>query len=227
MELPIKGIRGLSLIDYPGKLAAVIFLGGCNFRCPYCHNKDLALYSQEIETMDNNLIIQELIRRKKILEGVVFTGGEPTLYSDILVFMRKVKDLGYEVKLDTNGYQPELLEKILQEEVVDFVSMDIKAALEKEKYKKASGVSIEIEKILKSIDILLKSSIPVEFRTTWVYPLVCAEDILEIGKMLKGASYALQKPNLDTHDSWSAPTEEELEKTAALLNQMGVSAFWR
>lgn len=190
--LPIKGIQKTSLVDYPGKVACTVFLGGCNFRCPYCQNKDLILNVNKLKTIPEEEILEFLERKKKWLDGVCITGGEPLLYKDIVEFIRKIKKIGLLVKVDTNGTNPKLLKKIIDEKLADYVAMDIKAPIEK--YDNATRVKVEKDKIKESIEILKEGKVDYEFRTTVVKDFFTDEDCLEIGKLLKGSKlYALQQ----------------------------------
>ena len=189
--LPIKGLQKTSLIDYPGKVSCVVFVGGCNFRCPFCHNPDLVeeISLPDIEEAD---ILDFLEKRKKWLDAVVISGGEPTLYPELIDFVRKVKELGYLVKIDTNGTNPRLLKELM--EIVDYVAMDIKAS--RESYEKVTLVTVAIEKIDESVDILKNSNITYEFRTTVVPGLFDEKEAERIGEWLEGAKlYMLQQFN--------------------------------
>ncbi|HCL57087.1 MAG TPA: anaerobic ribonucleoside-triphosphate reductase activating protein [Spirochaetia bacterium] len=217
--LPIKGIRALSLIDYPKHLSAVLFLGGCNFKCPFCHNYDLAVYPEKMENLDENSVFSELERRKKILEAVVITGGEPLLYPEVIAFIAQIKKMGYLVKVDTNGYTPELLEKVIETGSVDFISMDIKTALETEKYSKAAGIKVDIEKIKQSIQILLKNQVEYEFRTTWISKFVSFEDILQICSfILPAQAYYIQQAN-EGLEEFQGPEIREIEKKSLIIKE--------
>jgi len=217
--LPIKGIRALSLIDYPKHLSAVLFLGGCNFKCPFCHNYDLAVYPEKMENLDEKYVLTELERRKKILDAVVITGGEPLLYPDVIAFIAQIKKMGYLVKVDTNGYTPGLLEKVIETGSVDFISMDIKTSLETEKYSKAAGIKVDIEKIKKSIQILLKTEIDYEFRTTWISKFVSFEDIFEISSfILPAQAYYIQQAN-EGFEEFQGPEITEIEKKSLIIKE--------
>ena len=183
----------MSLIDYPGKIAAVLFTVGCNFRCGFCHNPELVLSSDfKVERINEKEIFDFLKSRQGLLEGVVITGGEPTLQNDLLEFVRKIKNLGFLMKIDTNGANPEMIEKLNQEKLVDFWAMDIKAPLEK--YKAVAGAPINLEDIKKSIELIKKSGADYEFRATLVEGTHTAEDVLEMAKMIGGAKkFILQK----------------------------------
>lgn len=189
-SLPIKGLQKTSLVDYPGKVVATIFLGGCNFRCPYCQNRDLVLNYEKMPTIKEEEVLEFLKEKEKWLDGVCITGGEPLLYKEIVDFIKKIKDIGLLVKVDTNGTNPELLKKIIN--LVDYISMDIKAPLEK--YDNVARVNVNKEEIKKSVDILKKGKVEYEFRTTVVPDFFTKEDAVEIGKWLKGSKqYFLQQ----------------------------------
>ena len=184
--IPIKGLEKNSLIDYPGKVSAVVFLSGCNFRCPFCHNRDLVLNPEGMESILENEILDFLEKRKKWLDGAVVTGGEPTIHPDLPEFLKKLKGLGYPVKLDTNGTNPQMLREIMERGLVDYIAMDLKAPLEK--YEKSSGVKVETEKIRESMELIIASGIGHEFRSTVLPKLHTKEDVQEMARLVKGAS---------------------------------------
>lgn len=194
--MQIHGLNKTTLLDYPGYVAATVFTGGCNFRCPFCHNKNLVLTGMGNPLISEEEIFGFLKKRAGILKGVCITGGEPTLQTDLPDFIRKVKALGYLVKLDTNGSNPEVLKELLLEGLLDYVAMDVKNA--PTKYAMTTGmdstVSAKIvEPVSESIDLLLHANIDYEFRTTVVKELHTIEDIAEIAKWIKGAkAYYLQ-----------------------------------
>jgi len=194
----IHGLQKTTLLDYPGHVAATIFTGGCNFRCPFCHNGDLVLNPGGTPQIPMEEIMAFLQKRQGILDGVCITGGEPTLQLDLEDFIRGVRGLGYLVKLDTNGYRPEVLERLLEEGLLDYVAMDVKAS--KDNYARAVGLDcmnsksdFVIEKIERSVELLQNSSIDYEFRTTVVKGLHTIEEFEEIGRWLAGCkAYYLQ-----------------------------------
>jgi len=192
--MKIADIQKFTILDFPDHLACTIFTLGCNFRCGFCHNPELVLpdlYKKQQKQISQKDFFSFLQSRKKVLEGVVITGGEPTIQKDLPEFMEKIKKEGFKVKLDTNGYCPEVLEKIIKMKVVDFIAMDVKSSLEK--YEEITQVSISKEKILSSVNIIKKSSVDYEFRTTTFADLHTAKEIEKIGKIIKGAkSFALQ-----------------------------------
>ena len=181
------GLQKTTLLDFPGHVACTIFTGGCNFRCPYCQNSELVLDPAAFPKLSEEEVMTFLKRRKGILEGVCITGGEPTLQPDLPEFLRKVRELGYLVKLDTNGYRPEVLQSLMEEGLLDYVAMDVKAS--KEKYARTVGVSsVDLARLDRSISLLLgQDRIPYEFRTTVVKGLHDLADFEEIGKWLAGA----------------------------------------
>ena len=190
--MEIHGFIKTTLLDYPGHLAATIFTGKCNFRCPFCHNKDLVLHSKSLPFLDSKEILHYLKRRVGILDGVCITGGEPTLQPDLEDFIRQIKELGLLIKLDTNGYRPVVLQSLIDQKLVDYVAMDIKNSFSK--YSITCGISdINLSQIEESIHILLQNQVPYEFRTTISKELHSEQDIIEIGHMLQGAqAYFLQ-----------------------------------
>ena len=181
----IGGLQKTSLLDFPEKIAAIVFTMGCNFRCGYCHNPELINGEAKIEE-----VFEFLKTRQGKLDGVVITGGEPCLQKDLPEFIKQVKELGFAVKLDTNGSFPEMLEKVLPD--LDYVAMDIKAPLEK--YSQIVNVDVDTSKILKSIEVLKNGEVAYEFRTTVVKSQLSFEDFEKIGQLIQGAPrYYLQK----------------------------------
>jgi pyruvate formate lyase activating enzyme len=188
----IAGLQHFSLIDYPGKICAIVFTQGCNFRCPYCHNPELVDPNRFQQTINYDTIFSFLEKRKGEIDAVEITGGEPTIQNDLEEFIQKIKDMGYLVKLDTNGSNSIILEQLISKNLIDYIAMDIKAPLKK--YKEITGVNVDTKEIEKCINLITGSGIEYEFRTTWVNSLLSEKDILEIGKILKGAKrYILQE----------------------------------
>ena len=190
--MQIHGFQKLTLLDYPEHIAATVFTGGCTFRCPFCQNGDLVVSPADQPLISEEEVLAVLKKRQGMLQGVCITGGEPTLQKDLKDFILKVKDLGYLVKLDTNGYRPEVLKELLEEELLDYVAMDVKASLEN--YSKVAGCpGIDLIKIQESIALLKGSSSPYEFRTTVVKGLHTLAEFEEIGQLLAGSrTYYLQ-----------------------------------
>ncbi len=182
----IGGIQKLTLLDYPSKVAATIFTVGCNFRCPFCHNAPLVNKVEKNCFIDEDEILSFLNKRVGILDGVVITGGEPTLMTDLPEFISKIKALGYKVKLDTNGTNPEMLEYLINNKMIDYVAMDIKNCLEK--YPETAGVddSFDLGAVKRSAEMLMQNAVDFEFRTTVVSPYHTEEDFERIGQWLAG-----------------------------------------
>ena len=190
----IGGFQKNSLIDFPETIACIVFTQGCNFICPYCHNPDLVVGpSKRVDHLyDEKKIFKFLEKRRGFLEGVVITGGEPSLQKDLILFCEKIKTLGYKIKLDSNGTRPEILEKLFDENLIDFIAMDIKTSLEK--YDLVIPGQFDIKKIEKSISLLMKKAPLYEFRTTCSRPFIDKKIMGNIGEMIEGASkYILQK----------------------------------
>lgn len=189
----IGGLQPVTLLDYPQKVAAIIFTIGCNMRCPFCYNPSLVLSNsiKKVKPIKESDIIKFLKKRIKYLDGVVITGGEPTLQSDLLSFCQKLKKIGYLIKLDTNGLRPHVLKKLLDNNLIDYIAMDIKGS--KKNYNKSAGVKIDYNNIKKSIKLIINSKLPHEFRTTLVCGLHNKDDVIEMSQMVSGADkYFLQ-----------------------------------
>ena len=188
----INGLQKLSLLDYPEKLAATVFTGGCNLRCPFCHNASLVTRFSECERISEDEVFSFLEKRKGLLDGVCITGGEPLLQEDLADFIIKVRELGFLVKLDTNGTSPEKLDSLIRRSLVDYVAMDIKNSFDK--YPVTVGIpDYNPAPAFESAKLLLRGSVPYEFRTTLVRGLHTEEDIEKIGRSLAGAKdYFLQ-----------------------------------
>lgn len=219
----IGGLHKVSLINYPGRISAVVFTQGCVFRCPYCHNPELVNPKLFTKTIPEDEVLNFLEKRKGKLDAVVITGGEPTIQKDLPEFIKKIKAMGFLVKLDTNGVNPEMLAGLLDEKLLDYVAMDVKAPLEKyEKIVKAKAVLADIER---SIKLIMSSAVDYEFRTTVVKDFLSKKDILKIGEMIKGAKrYVLQKfvpsKTLDKKFMKAATySDEEFEELRAELDR--------
>ncbi len=189
----IYGFQKTSLLDYPGKISSIIFTRGCNFRCPYCHNPELVCTTPQDRSIAEDEILVFLKSRKDILDGVVVTGGEPCLQSDLADFIRNLKyETGLLVKLDTNGTFPDALELLIGENLLDYIAMDIKAPLEKYSY--VTNSEADVLNISKSINIIMGSKVDYEFRTTVLRSLLTPDDLNNIGLAISGAKrYYLQK----------------------------------
>lgn len=217
----IKGLEPFSSKDFPGHIAATVFLGGCNFRCPFCHNTQLVLNPEDIQSYPINYLLGFLDARKDWLEGVCVTGGEPLLHSDLDVFLTVLKDRNLLVKLDTNGSFPDKLVALLDAGLIDVAAMDIKAPLER--YPEVVRAKVDVDKISRSVDLLQKADIEVMFRTTVIPGFVGREDMNEIGRWLKGSKlFQIQqfspKNTLDPEFQKISPfSREELEEMAEEL----------
>jgi pyruvate formate lyase activating enzyme len=190
--MKIGGLQKFSLIDYPEKICAIVFTQGCNFRCPYCHNPELADPDLYEECMPEEEILAFLEKRKGKLDAVSITGGEPTLQPDLIDFVQEIKAMGYLAKIDTNGSHPEVLKALIEDDLIDYVAMDVKAPLEK--YQKITRSKINSDLIKQSIKLIKKSRIPHEFRTTVVKSQLKENDLIAIAGLVKNARlYVLQK----------------------------------
>ena len=186
--MKIGGLNKLTTQDFPEHLACIIFTKGCNFNCSYCYNRDLV--DNKAETIDEDYVMAYLYKRRKILDGVVISGGEPTIWDDLIPFIKKVKEFKLDIKLDTNGYNPAMLKEILDNNLVDYIAMDIKAI--PDKYMKVIKKKIDFNKILESIDLIKKSNIKYEFRTTIMKGVHDKKDIIKILKLIGDSKLYLQ-----------------------------------
>lgn len=192
----IKSFIGTSLIDYPGVLSAVLFFGGCNFRCPFCQNVDLVLPERlkNLEDLDSREVIEMIRKRIKFIDGVTITGGEPTIHKELSSFLEELKERlpTIKVKLDTNGSNPSILFDLINDKLIDYVAVDIKSSFRKYNY--ATGTQDSFNSVIETINLLLLNNIEYEFRTTVVPKIVDKEDILEIANLLKSSkTYVLQQ----------------------------------
>jgi pyruvate formate lyase activating enzyme len=215
----IKGFQQTTLLDWEGRVASIIFLGGCNFRCNFCHSRDLVLNAGNLDTVPLDSIDNFLRSKKGWIDGVEITGGEPTLYGEALVnLIRHLKDMGFMVKLDTNGTNPGLLAEMLHNGFLDYIAMDIKAPLNKGRYRDVTGVDADIDSIIRSKDIIISSLCGYEFRTTIIPGIISVSCIKEIAQSLLPAKrYRLQQFRpMDTLDpaylSLKPYPEKDLEK---------------
>ncbi len=242
----IGSLQKFSLLDYPGKISAIVFTQGCNFRCQFCYNpmlvwpisdradefrydspggdseRDRPSNANVNIGMKEGDLFQFLKQRQSKLDAVVITGGEPTIHKDLLRFVKKIKDLGFKVKLDTNGTNPKMLERLIKENLLDYIAMDVKAG--PKNYEKVIGIKIDLKKIKKSVTMIIKSGLPYEFRTTVVPDLMDKEDIKEIGKMIKGADkWFLQnfKSNTDLINKEFSKKRSFTEKEMKDMEKLG------
>lgn len=188
-NINILGIEKSSFIDYPNNICTVIFTGGCNFRCPYCHNSSIVNNAEN--KIEEDKVIDFLINRKKFVDALCISGGEPTIQKGLYDFVRRVREECFKIKLDTNGTNPRLLKKLIEEKLIDYVAMDVKAPFDK--YSSITQTPVALEDIRKSINILLENKVDYEFRTTICRELLSMEDIKIIAEEIKGCNtYALQ-----------------------------------
>lgn len=212
----IGGLQKVTLLDFPGKVACTVFLTGCNLRCPYCHNPDLVLTKDNGKYISEKEFFEFLLSRKGKLDGVCITGGEPTLYPNLTNLIRRIREMGFLVKLDSNGTVPEMLEHLLRERLLDYVAMDIKNA--PSRYAETCGADV-IEQVKKSAALLINGDIDYEFRTTVCLPFHSPKCMEEIGRWLRGAKRYYIQPFVDSGNllgsGVSVMTKSELE---TLLN---------
>ena len=195
----IAGLQKLTLLDYPGHLASTVFLPGCNLRCPFCHNASLVLPREDTPPgMTTAALLEFLQKRKGRLQGVCITGGEPTLHPELPDLLREIHTLGYSVKLDTNGTNPEMLRYILEENLADYVAMDIKNS--PGRYAETCGGPDVLDKVKASAALLMQSGVDYEFRTTLAHPLHTREDMVAIGQWLQGARRYFLQQFIDSGD---------------------------
>ncbi len=186
------GLQRLSLVDYPGRLCSTIFTAGCNFRCPYCFNVEVVLEPKRLKSIPEGEVLELLRDRRGFIDGICIGGGEPTIHGGLPSFIRRTKLLGLKVKLDTNGSRPRMLRRLVEEGLLDYVAMDVKAPLSR--YQEVAGVKVDVEAIRESIRILRRGNVDHEFRTTMVPGVLGEEDILEIARNLTGSKrYVLQQ----------------------------------
>ena len=223
--MKIVGIQKLTLLDYPGKVACTVFLDGCNFRCPFCHNAELLTDAEPVMTPEELLAF--LKKRQGILEGVCITGGEPTIHPELLGLLRAIRTLGYPIKLDTNGYRPQTLRGLLEEGLADYVAMDLKNS--PEGYADAVGLPApDMSRVGESIRLLMESAVDFELRTTVVSPIHDARRVQEMGEWLLSVTNGKPVPRLFVQPfvdretvpvgGLSAPTGEELELFTRILS---------
>ncbi|MBD3348960.1 MAG: anaerobic ribonucleoside-triphosphate reductase activating protein [Candidatus Eisenbacteria bacterium] len=190
MKHAIKGFDQMSLIDWDGMVATTIYLSGCNFRCPYCHNAGLVLSPDQFESIPVDEILEYVTEHSDFLDGAVVTGGEPCIRSSVLDLLSELKEAGLSTKLDTNGSFPAVLDRVIDEELVDYVAMDVKAPLDFESYRKSAGIADRktLNRVQDSIDLLMEGRVDYEFRMTVVPVLHKAADLKLVGERLRGAA---------------------------------------
>jgi pyruvate formate lyase activating enzyme len=189
--MKLGGLVKFTLIDFPGRPAAIVFTQGCNFRCRYCHNPELVYPHLFTPSVPEEEIWSFLKRRQGTLEGVVVSGGEPTLQTDLVPFMSRLKEMGYKTKLDTNGSRPEVLRELIDKKLVDFIAMDLKAPFEK--YVDITGIEVNSTVLQQSMDLILQSGLEYQFRTTYDKEVLNDNDIAALSKLTDGKNYKVQE----------------------------------
>ncbi len=211
--MKILGMEKLSLVDFDDHIAATVFTGGCNFRCPYCHNAPLVLDPGGQGVLGEEEVLAYLKKRKGVLQGVCITGGEPTLMPDLREFILKIKEMGYDVKLDSNGTRPDVLRKLIDEKIVDYIAMDIKNS--KERYAETVDVkNFDLAPVEESATLLMEGRTDSEFRTTLVKEYASAEDMERIAEWLSGAEKYFLQHFKDSGNCIRNDLHEVDEKTA-------------
>ena len=226
----IKGLQKLTLLDFPGEIACTVFLGGCNFRCPFCHNASIVLPEREAENISTESFFEFLDSRRGKLTGVCVSGGEPTVNSGLVDFLTEIKSRSLHIKLDTNGYSPKMLRELIDRGLVDYVAMDIKNSMDR--YGETVGISgFDASPIAESAQLLMQGKVDFEFRTTVVRELHDGESIRAIGEWLAGQEKFYLQTFTDSGDllsfGLSAYTDSEMESLAAILREYIPSAAVR
>jgi len=236
LNISIKQLIETSLIDWEGKIVSTLYVPLCNFRCPYCYNCDLILHPENFPNISQREIDNYLSERKDFIDGICMSGGEPTLYPDLISYFKNLKDNGFLIKLDTNGTNPKLLEKLLNLDLVDYIAMDIKSSLDFGNYSKAAGIKdkVILDKVKDSIELIMNSKIDYEFRTTVVPLLHSEETIMEIVRYISGAKrYILQnftslKKTLNPSFQRIKPySEEKIQELSEKAKKYVPNCCWR
>ena len=225
-DIPIKGFLETSFLDWPGRIASVIFLPFCNFRCPYCQNTSLVLNPQLLKDIPLNQVLKRLKELKEWIDGVCITGGEPTIHKSLIEFIREFKNRNISIKLDTNGSNPQMIATLLAERLVDCIAMDVKAPLNNDSYARLTGVAADLKNIKKSIELIRNSTIETIFRITVVPGMLTEEDIYQVAKELYPVKkFILQQfspenplnPELKKVVPWP---QEKIERVQKKVNQI-------
>ena len=213
----IKGLQKTTLLDFPSKVACTVFTGGCNFRCPFCHNASLVLTPKDVPEIPEEEFFAFLQKRHGVLEGVCITGGEPLLQNDIIPFIERIHSMGFAVKLDTNGSFPDKLRDIVERGIIDYVAMDVKNC--RDKYALTAGFNGDVDKIFQSIEYIMSCGIPYEFRTTVVKELHTVQDIEKLAREISGARAYYLQGFVDSDDligqNYTAHTEDVMRQMLA------------
>jgi len=231
--MKIKGFIKTTFIEYPGKIASMVFLPGCNFRCSFCFNPELIFESDKIEDVDEKEIFEFLVKQKKWIDAVVISGGEPTLQKDLIDFISKIKELGFLVRIYTNGTTPDVLKQLTDEKLIDSIAMDIKAPLTEEDYERITNTENFLKNVKESISLIMNSDLNYEFRTTVIPGMHSEKDIEEITKYITDANlFVLQKflPEnaLDVKlKKLKTQSDEEMQKLAEIAQKYVKNVKWR
>jgi len=227
----IGGLQKLTLVDFPGRLAAVLFTRGCNFRCPYCHNPELVDPSVYAEPIPEAEVFSFLEGRVARLEGVVVTGGEPTVHADLPDLLRRIRRLGFFIKLDTNGSAPEMIDRLCRESLLDYVAIDIKSS--PDSYERAAGTPVDAAALRRSVELVISSGLPHELRMTFIEPFVALDDMAGVAELARGCALFLVQPfepskAIDPRVVLLPRTSrEKLEQARSRLSAMGLPAALR
>ena len=227
--MKIHGLQKMTLLDFPGRVACTVFLGGCDYRCPFCHNFEL-VDGTAPAIMDDGELLSFLRKRQGLLDGVAITGGEPCLHAGLPDLLARIRELGFATKLDTNGCHPRMLERLLSDRLVDYVAMDVKNS--PGKYARTAGVErVDLDAIAESIRLIMDGAPDYEFRTTVVEEFHCREDFEEIGKMIQGAKRYFLQPFADRdtvpYEGFRAPSEAALGLYAETARKYVPETFLR
>jgi pyruvate formate lyase activating enzyme len=231
--MKIKGFIKTTFIEYPGKIASMIFLPNCNFKCSFCFNPELISDSEKIKDIDEKEVFDFLEKQKKWIDAVVFSGGEPSLSKDLPEFIMKIKKMGFLVRIYTNGTNPEMLRQLIDEKLIDSIAMDIKAPLTEESYEAVTNVKDMLEKVKKSISLIMDSDLNYEFRTTVVPSIHSEKDIEEIAKYVKDANLLVLQKFLPENaldnklKKLKTQTDDEMEKLANISRKYVKNVSWR
>jgi pyruvate formate lyase activating enzyme len=229
--MTIGGLQKLTLTDFPGRLSAIIFTRGCNFRCPYCHNPELVDPLRYVEPLSEEEVFSFLQARIGELDGVVVTGGEPTIHSDLARLLRKLKRLGFSVKLDTNGSAPEMISQLIADSLLDYVAIDIKASADS--YERAAGVTVDTAAVRSCVERVVSAGLPHEVRMTVVDPLMSLRCAQGVAQMARGCKLFFVQPFQPSKSldpgllALPRPSVEELDRIRTALLELGLPAVLR
>ncbi len=229
--MTIGGLLKITLTDFPGRLAAVLFTRGCNFRCPYCHNPELVDPLRYVEPVPDGEVFAFLESRVGRLDGVVVTGGEPTLHPDLPDFLQRIRRLGFFMKLDTNGSNPDMIEELIETKMLDYIAIDVKSA--PDSYARVSGAHADIDAVRRCIELAISSGLPHELRMTFVEPLISLDDMAGVAVLARGCKRFLVQPFQPSKAldpgflRLQRPSVEKLEQARLMLQSLGLPAALR